>query len=558
MSFIKRNLKRLAITALVAFLLLQAWWWIVCRVYVGPGEVLVVIDKFGDELPAHLVVVPRDSYGTYKGIREEVLGPGRYFFNPIFHETKLVPATVIRVGEPERWEWTPDGHLKRPETAPHVGLVTVKQGAEHDAEVVPAGHKGIQQGVLTPGVYKLNPYLVEVREAPAVVIPPGSVGVVTRLFGDAGQVVSAPLTEIVASTTSPTTRPEQARRQQSAPSRLVAGPNQRGVLRDVLQPGIYYLNPRMYKVDVVPVGYDQITLEAGQAIHFLSADGYQVEADFTVVWGITPADAPTIVANIGGWAAIEDNVLKQAMISACQNEGAKFTAKELIQGLTRSAFQDALSASLEQQVASRNVHVLLALVRNIAVRDNTGQDATDGLLATIQRANIEVERQVTNRQKTQTERTRAELEEAMKLVDVARETVAGETKVKVANLLADGAKRAAEIDAQRDLAVAAIQLEVAALEAQTSQILGKAAADVDRMRNDAEATGAQLLVEAFGGPQAYNAYTFARNFRPQDLRLIFAGEGTLWTDLKSLHDVAATKVVTEPAATPATTATPRR
>src|SRR5206468_8657817 len=136
---------------------------------------------------------------------------------------------------------------------------------------------------------------------------------------------------------------------------------------------------------------------------------------------------------------------------------------------------------------------------------------TNGLLATIQRANIEIENDLTNKQKTVTAVTAAKLQEALKNVDVARETVSSETGVKVANIIADGAKQAAEIDAQRDLEVAKINLEMALLEAKRTQILGKAQADVSKMKNDAEAKGAKLLVDAFGSPQAYNLYTFAKN-----------------------------------------------
>jgi hypothetical protein len=52
-----------------------------------------------------------------------------------------------------------------------------------------------------------------------------------------------------------------------------------------------------------------------------------------------------------------------------------------------------------------------------------------------------------------------------------------------------------------------------------------------------------MLVDAFGTPQAYNLYTFAQNFAPTDLKLIFAGPGTFWTDLKSFQDVGASKIV---------------
>jgi hypothetical protein len=129
------------------------------------------------------------------------------------------------------------------------------------------------------------------------------------------------------------------------------------------------------------------------------------------------------------------------------------------------------------------------------------------------------------------------------LVDVNRETVAAETKVKVANILADSRKKAAEIDAEREVKVAAIELEAAKLAAQRTEILGKAAADVEQLKRSAEAQGAKLLVDALGSPDAYNRYIFAKNFDPTEVRLIFAGPGTFWTDLKTFEQVGASKLI---------------
>ena len=527
-----------------SFLLAYGIWvgfrWTVMRVYVPPGKALVVINKFGKTLPPDRLTVPAED-NVYKGIQEEVRGPGRYFLNPVEYDYEFVDLVEVPAGEPQRFDWDENGKLKNPATAPMVGLVSLKEGkiAPPGREVVDPGYKGIQREVLTPGTYKINKHRYDVTLVPAAVVPPGSVGVVTRLIeGQTSEVLSTPLP-------APTTTPMEA-------SRIVTGPNERGILKDVIQPGIYYLNPRAVKVTIVPVGYDAISLEnphspggkvPNTAVSFYTSDGYQVEADFTVVWGRLPSDAPNIVANIGTVDLVRTNVIEPAMKAACQNEGANYSAMQLIQGQTREAFQAALSASLEKQVAARHIHVLLALVRSISIKDVTGKDATEGLLATIQRANIEKERQETNRQKTETAKVKASLEQALKLIDVARETVAAETNLKVANIMADSAKKAAEIDATREVEVADIALRMAQLEAQRTQILGKAAADVARLKNDAEAKGAKMMVDALGSPEAYNRYIFARNFEPHELRLFFAGPGTFWTDLKSMQDIGASKMI---------------
>ena len=524
--------------AVLAVVLMWGLWvgykWTAMRQFVPHHKALLVVAKYGKPLPADRIVVPRGEEGRYKGVHEEVLGPGRYFINPVFYKTELVDLVEVPAGDPQKWEWDPDGRLTSTEQAPMVGLVTVQEGKEpaHGQEVVAPGEKGVQREVLTPGTYKINPRQKRVTLVPAVVVPPGSVGVVTRLIGDAGPgiVESAPLA------TAPAVRP--------VPSRIVVGATQRGVLRDVLQPGIYYLNPRMVKVTVLPIGYDEVNLEGPQnPVRFLSSDGYQIVADLTVVWGRTPADAPSIVATIGTTDDIKLKVVEQAVRAACQNVGANFRAQDIIQGETREKFVDALSASLSGQLEPRKIHVLLALIRNIEIKDSRGTDQTQGLLATIQQANIQIEKELTNRQKTLTATTAAQYEEALKLVDVAREEVASETNVKVANILAMGQKKAAEIEAAREVQVASVEQQVAALDAQRTQIMGKAAADVERLKNDAEAKGAKMMVDAFGSPAAYNQYIFAKNFQPQDLRLIFAGPGTFWTDLKSFQEVGASRML---------------
>ena len=70
---------------------------------------------------------------------------------------------------------------------------------------------------------------------------------------------------------------------------------------------------------------------------------------------------------------------------------------------------------------------------------------------------------------------------------------------------------------------------------------------IEKMKNEAEAKGYELLVGAFGSGHAYNLYTFAENFRPQSIQLFFAGEGTFWTDLSRLEQVGAAKLLQRPA-----------
>ena len=55
------------------------------------------------------------------------------------------------------------------------------------------------------------------------------------------------------------------------------------------------------------------------------------------------------------------------------------------------------------------------------------------------------------------------------------------------------------------------------------------------MVQESQAQRFRLAVEAFGTAEAYNSYIFANGLPEQiDLKLLYAGPGTLWTDMKNL------------------------
>src|SRR5581483_6432703 len=211
MKRIKILLLGLVAAIVLMLFVYEAFKWTVMRVFVDKDEALVVINKFGDALPPDLIVVPADD-NRYKGVQEEVRGPGRYFLDPVRFDYKVVHLVQIPAGDPTRWQWDSLGKITDGSTVPMVGVVSLKQGKAPPAgqEVVPPGCRGIQRDVLTPGTYKLNPYLYDVKLEPAAIIPPGSVGVVTRLVADIGPVSSVPIAPIAAAT--PSTRPWLASR----------------------------------------------------------------------------------------------------------------------------------------------------------------------------------------------------------------------------------------------------------------------------------------------------------------------------------------------------------
>src|SRR4051812_32313302 len=123
MNRISKMIRGTLIVIVGFFALYEITKWTAMRVYVPPGRALMVINKFGDPLPPELIAVPTDK-PNFKGVREELLSPGRYFINPVEYETKLVDQVLIPAGDPQAWRFTRDGKLEDEGAQPMVGLVS--------------------------------------------------------------------------------------------------------------------------------------------------------------------------------------------------------------------------------------------------------------------------------------------------------------------------------------------------------------------------------------------------------------------------------------------------
>src|SRR5262245_25881090 len=124
---IRTILKAALVLFIALFAIYEATKWTVMRVYVPQGKALMVINKFGDQLPPDLIAVPENE-NHYKGVQEQLRSPGRYFINPVEYDTQLVDLTVIPAGDPQSWRFSRDGHLEDEATQPKVGLIACKQG----------------------------------------------------------------------------------------------------------------------------------------------------------------------------------------------------------------------------------------------------------------------------------------------------------------------------------------------------------------------------------------------------------------------------------------------
>ena len=167
-SFNKATLIRGIVLALVVLLGLYfvLWRWMFSRIYVGPGETLILKANVGKDNPdpINLQVVPNG----YKGVLRDVVGEGRHFYNPLTY-SRTVVRNLVEIKSNE------------------VGIVVSKSGKPLPNGVFLADtndYKGVLREPLTPGLYRLNPMAFQVIKAPVTVIRPGYVGNVTALHPD--------------------------------------------------------------------------------------------------------------------------------------------------------------------------------------------------------------------------------------------------------------------------------------------------------------------------------------------------------------------------------------
>lgn len=501
-----------------------AFHWLVDRVYVEPGHSLLLeyrglpIPGFNAE-PAeagHYAKVNESGSPLQVGVLADMRGPGRHFYCPFWWRRTIIQDVVVEPGQ--------------------VAVVTCKLGKLLpgkqflvDGELGHTEHKGILRKVLGPGCYRINPYgyqyeIVEtvrrdangqVKQSGWVNIPTGHVGVVTNLADN-------PLTGAKV-----------------------------GMQEKVLQPGIYPMNPAEQEVDVVEIGFreksitvageDDTAVEVDEhgepriprnpgGIAFPSADGFTIHMDFTAIWGVMPDQAADAVSRFGNIAAIENKVVVPEIESVCRTSGSQLGAVELLVGESRQKFQLDVSKLFQEALRDKDVTLLYGLVRYIYIPQEVRQP--------IQAAFLADELKLTRDQEQVTARMEAKLREAERKVQLETERIKVETDKKVAMSLATGRKLSEQTRAEALQKVAAVDRQTAELDAQAKLVLGKAQADARRKLAEAEAQKFDLAVRAFGTGQAYNQWVFAKGL-PDDIKLhmLYAGDGTFWTDLKGFGDI---------------------
>ncbi len=203
---------------------------------IGGQQVGIVERKlFGARLPSDRVVALPGQIG----IQARILGPGLHLFFPflfIVRVDNLVTIGENQVGIIESIDGRPldPGEI--------FGRVVTGHNHFQDAEAFlkNEGQKGIQTETLPPGLYRVNSYLFKITVMDAITIPAGSIGIVNAAAGqplDQGRLYAKSV--------------PGHNNYQDGEAFLEQG-GQKGPQLDILRPGRYRINLRMFDVKVTP------------------------------------------------------------------------------------------------------------------------------------------------------------------------------------------------------------------------------------------------------------------------------------------------------------------
>jgi len=407
-----------------------------------------------------------------EGTQRVVLGEGWHLIWPLLYDSEVHPNVVIPAGQ--------------------VGIVTSKAGdpLPPGEDLAEKGQQGIQRQVLLPGEYRMNRHGYDVEIVSAVEVRPGFVGVQRRLLG-----------------------------------------KNKGIQPEVLQPGRYYLNTREISVIPVEVGVYQTTFKYdarqsfNSAIKFTSKGGFEISMDCTVEWEVLPQDMPGLVKEYGDHHKLEENVIKLQAQAISRAKGIDYGVQEFLEGTRREKFQADFSRELVLKCSEKNVAVRSAFIRDIVIPEE--------YLKPIRAKQIALETELTNQAAEATAETLTKVERERELVVQRVAEVKAETARLVAAIDRDVENISTRTQAEIDKMKADYGAQIATLEAERSQVLGSAAAEVTKLKDTAKNGLYQMKMEVFqNDPNAFLRYTLADSLNPKmSVRLMHSGPGTFWTNM---------------------------
>lgn len=338
--------RKVPIIVIVGGLFLTIIGWVIYqqfRIDVPERHIAVLTKKSGLDLDNNMEVAPDESY---KGLQLKVMNEGRRYVNPLTWSWEIYPMVEI-----------PEGKM-----GVRIRLYGDDLGYGHFVASKETD-KGIIQDVLRPGRYPFNAIVKEKNQVltqrtkkdyveiielhTPVTIPAGFRGVVTNLAG--------PIPE--------------------NPNVLLVENGFRGVQKEALEPGTYYLNPYMYRIEAIDCRSQRFNLAENNDMGFPSKDGFWVSLDGIIEFRVDPKRAAEVyvtyneVDNDQEAKAVDEEIIRKVIMpnarSFCRLRGSNSSGREFIGGETRTKFQTDFQSAMHTTCDRQGVEIIQALITRI-------------------------------------------------------------------------------------------------------------------------------------------------------------------------------------------------
>ena len=575
-----RRLQFFALPICATSLALGVSLWNYCRVYVPEGHMAIVTSKTGKALPPGAILAEEGE----KGVQRVPLAEGRHFLNPINNEWRIVKAQSVKVGQvavvtsktgkelppgeilaadevskgvwknvlgPGTYRLNPEGYDVQALDAisipiGYVGVVTSQAGkpAKKGSFAGP-GEKGVMEKVLQPGLYYVNAraYQIDVVEVGMNQVSiVGKSGTVVLTKGQLVNVNGA-LKELQENTLARQVerRDDYVRSnrdsgilsqseasslnlaQKKSPSAASAPGKRPGQDAEMAREIKKRKQAPLPQPKAPPA--DNVAFGMNQFVQFPSSDGFSILLDMTVEFELLPENISRIFMLYGDLPAVVSKIILPQILSVSRMKGSDYKARDFIDGGGREKFQQEMTAELVRILGEKHILVRNAIVRHVEVPSE--------ILEPIQQASIAKEQDLTNKTQRETAKKQAELNTEMAMVQQLKKETEQETLKITATTAAEMKKDVAVIEAQAKLDVAKLDLERATVEAKIIRTRGEAEVKAKFAVENEKALGERRRAKVFKDSSTLADLVFAENMATNlEIRVIHAGEGTLWTDLK--------------------------
>jgi regulator of protease activity HflC (stomatin/prohibitin superfamily) len=356
------------------------------------------------------------------------------------------------------------------------------------------GRIGLQHDPLLYGTYALNPFLVSVEIAPMLVIEQGQVAVIKSYVGLPSEDMSGDDFKFGS----------------------IVKPGHRGIWREALRTGKYPLNAHCYKAEIVPTAILNLNwAEASSQAHNLdqnlkqivakSREGFVFQIDLQVQIHIPDTQAAKVISMVGTVKNLVNEILQAAVGNHFRDKLQSMPAISFIE--KRNEIQIAATEYIETKLKDYNIETRGVYIQDVVLPEELVQVLT--------------QREIANQ----------EIQTYKKKEEAQRQRVSTEKAKGTADMQADLAKSAVNVDIKKNEAQ---QVKIQA-EAYQYKKEAEGRGDSYYVKETGKAKGAEI--EAVGIARAKAAEQLRKAVGEQGTTLVNAIDAIMKGDKKIMPEV---------------------